>query len=219
MLGENGAGKSTLMKIIYGVTQPDAGGIRWRGESVTVRNPAHARALGIGMVFQHFSLFETMTVAENISLGVTHSPRILKQMIAEIGQRLRLEVDPEAPVHALSVGERQRVEIIRCLLQSPDLIIMDEPTAVLPPSVVPSLFATLRQLADEGRAIIFISHKLEEIRSLCHSATVMRQGRVVATTDPQAASADALARLMIGRSLPHAERALHRAGRRAAGGR
>jgi general nucleoside transport system ATP-binding protein len=207
VLGENGAGKSTLMKIIYGVTQPDAGGIRFRGESVTVRNPAHARALGIGMVFQHFSLFETMTVAENISLGVTHSPRILKQMIAEIGQRLRLEVDPEAPVHALSVGERQRVEIIRCLLQSPDLIIMDEPTAVLPPSVVPSLFATLRQLADEGRAIIFISHKLEEIRSLCHGATVMRQGRVVATTDPQTASADALARLMIGRSLPHAERA------------
>jgi len=206
VLGENGAGKSTLMKIIYGVTQPDAGGIRFRGESVTVRNPAHARALGIGMVFQHFSLFETMTVAENISLGVTHSPRILKQMIAEIGQRLRLEVDPEAPVHALSVGERQRVEIIRCLLQSPDLIIMDEPTAVLPPSVVPSLFATLRQLADEGRAIIFISHKLEEIRSLCHIATVMRQGRVVATTDPQTASADALARLMIGRSLPHAER-------------
>jgi ABC-type uncharacterized transport system ATPase subunit len=126
VLGENGAGKSTLMKIIYGVTQPDAGGIRWRGESVTVRNPAHARALGIGMVFQHFSLFDTMTVAENISLGVTHSPRILKQKIAEIGGRLRLEVDPEAPVHALSVGERQRVEIIRCLLQTPDLIIMDE---------------------------------------------------------------------------------------------
>jgi simple sugar transport system ATP-binding protein len=208
VLGENGAGKSTLMKIIYGVTQPDAGAIRWRGESVTVRNPAHARALGIGMVFQHFSLFETMTVAENISLGVSHAPRVLKQMIAEIGKRLRLEVDPEAPVHALSVGERQRVEIIRCLLQNPELIIMDEPTAVLPPSAVPSLFATLRQLADEGRAIIFISHKLEEIRSLCHTATVMRQGRVVATTDPQAASADALARMMIGRSLPHVQRAV-----------
>ena len=206
VLGENGAGKSTLMKIIYGVTQPDVGEIRWRGERVTVRNPAHARALGIGMVFQHFSLFETMTVVENISLGVSRSPRMLKQMIADIGKRLRLEVDPEAPVHALSVGERQRVEIIRCLLQNPDLIIMDEPTAVMPPSAVPSLFATLRKLAEEGRAIIFISHKLEEIRSLCHTATVMRQGRVVATTDPQAASADALARLMIGRSLPHAER-------------
>jgi general nucleoside transport system ATP-binding protein len=206
VLGENGAGKSTLMKIIYGVTQPDAGEIRWRGDRVTVRSPAHARALGIGMVFQHFSLFETMTVAENISLGVSQAPRVLKQMIADIGKRLRLEVDPQAPVHALSVGERQRVEIIRCLLQNPELIIMDEPTAVLPPSAVPSLFATLRQLADEGRSIIFISHKLEEIRSLCHTATVMRQARVVATTDPQAASADTLARMMIGRSLPHAQR-------------
>jgi simple sugar transport system ATP-binding protein len=211
VLGENGAGKSTLMKIIYGVTQPDAGEIRWRGEAVTVRNPAHARSLGIGMVFQHFSLFETMTVVQNISLGVPHSPSTLKQMIVDIGRRLRLEVDPEAFVHALSFGERQRVEIIRCLLQNPDLIIMDEPTAVLPPSVVPSLFETLRQLADEGRAIIFISHKLEEIRSLCHTATVMRQGRVVATTDPQTASVDELARLMIGRSLPRAERAASRA--------
>jgi general nucleoside transport system ATP-binding protein len=206
LLGENGAGKSTLVKIVYGVIQPDAGVIRWGGQAITVRSPAHARALGIGMVFQHFSLFETMTVAENISLGVSQAPRVLKQMIADIGKRLRLEVDPQAPVHALSVGERQRVEIIRCLLQNPELIIMDEPTAVLPPSAVPSLFATLRQLADEGRSIIFISHKLEEIRSLCHTATVMRQARVVATADPQAASADTLARMMIGRSLPHAQR-------------
>jgi ABC-type uncharacterized transport system ATPase subunit len=207
VLGENGAGKSTLMKLIYGVTQPDAGVIRWRGSIVAVKSPAHARALGIGMVFQHFSLFETMTVLENISLAVPHSPRVLARMITDIGSRLSLEVDPYAPVHALSVGERQRVEIIRCLLQNPELIIMDEPTAVLPPSMVPSLFATLRQLADEGRAIIFISHKLEEIRSLCHTATVMRQGRVIATTDPRAVSADTLARLMIGRSMPHAERA------------
>jgi general nucleoside transport system ATP-binding protein len=206
VLGENGAGKSTLMKIIYGVTQPDAGVIRWRGDAVSVKNPAHARTLGIGMVFQHFSLFETMTVVENISLGVPFSSRVLAPKIVEIGRRLRLDVDPEAPVHALSVGERQRVEIIRCLLQDPELIIMDEPTAVLPPSAVPSLFATLRQLADEGRAVIFISHKLEEIRALCHTATVMRQGRVVATTNPQTTSADALARLMIGRSLPHAQK-------------
>ena len=211
VLGENGAGKSTLMKIIYGVIQPDFGVIRWRGTPVTVKNPAHAQALGIGMVFQHFSLFETMTVVENISLAVPHPPRVLTRMMADIGTRLRLEVDPEAPVHALSVGERQRVEIIRCLLQNPELIIMDEPTAVLPPSMVPSLFATLRHLADEGRAIIFISHKLEEIRTLCHTATVMRQARVVATTDPQAVSADALARLMIGRSMPHAERSASRA--------
>jgi simple sugar transport system ATP-binding protein len=206
LLGENGAGKSTLVKIIYGATQPDTGVIRWRGDAITVRNPAHARALGIGMVFQHFSLFETMTVLENISLTMPQSQRTLAQMVGDIGNRLHLEVDPEAPVHSLSVGERQRVEIIRCLLQNPELIIMDEPTAVLPPSVVPSLFATLRQLANEGRAIIFISHKLEELRALCHTATIMRQGRVVATTDPQAVSADTLARLMIGRSMPHAER-------------
>ena len=206
LLGENGAGKSTLVKIIYGVTQADAGVIRWRGDAITVRSPAHARALGIGMVFQHFSLFETMTVGENISLAVPRSPRTLARMVAEIGSRLHLEVDPEATVHSLSVGERQRVEIIRCLLQNPELIIMDEPTAVLPPSMVPSLFVTLRQLANEGRAIIFISHKLEELRALCHTATVMRQGKVVATTNPLAISADALARLMIGRSMPHAER-------------
>jgi general nucleoside transport system ATP-binding protein len=206
LLGENGAGKSTLVKIIYGVTQPDTGVIRWRGETTTVRSPAHARALGIGMVFQHFALFETMTVVDNISLAIPHSQRELTRMIVDVGSRLHLEVDPGAPVHSLSVGERQRVEIIRCLLQNPELIIMDEPTAVLPPSMVPSLFDTLRRLANEGRAIIFISHKLEELRALCHSATVMRQGKVVATTDPQAVSADALARLMIGRSMPHAER-------------
>ena len=206
LLGENGAGKSTLVKIIYGVTQPDSGLIRWRGDAITVRNPAHARALGIGMVFQHFSLFETMTVLENISLTMPQSQRTLAEMIADIANRLHLEIDPEAPVHSLSVGERQRVEIIRCLLQNPELIIMDEPTAVLPPSVVPSLFATFRELANEGRAIIFISHKLEELRALCHTATIMRQGRVVATTDPQGVSADTLARLMIGRSMPHAEK-------------
>jgi simple sugar transport system ATP-binding protein len=206
ILGENGAGKSTLVKIIYGVTQPDAGVIRWRGETITVRSPAHARALGIGMVFQHFSLFETMTVVENISLAVRQSPRVLARTITEIGSRLHLQVEPNALVHSLSVGERQRVEIIRCLLQNPELIIMDEPTAVLPPSMVPSLFATLRQLTSEGRAIIFISHKLEELRALCHTATIMRQGKVVATTDPQAVSADTLARLMTGRSMPHAER-------------
>jgi general nucleoside transport system ATP-binding protein len=206
LLGENGAGKSTLVKVIYGVTQPDAGLIHWRGEPITVKSPAHARALGIGMVFQHFSLFETMTVVENISLAVERPKRVLTGMVTDLGSRLNLEIDPQAPVHSLSVGERQRVEIIRCLLQDPELIIMDEPTAVLPPAMIPSLFATLRQLADEGRAVIFISHKLEELRILCHTATVMRQGKVVATTDPQAVSADALARLMIGRSMPHAER-------------
>ncbi|WP_181703168.1 ATP-binding cassette domain-containing protein [Chthonobacter albigriseus] len=203
VLGENGAGKSTLMKVIYGVTRPDAGEVLWKGAPVSMRNPAEARTLGIGMVFQHFSLFETMTVAENISMALPDSPRDLAPRIREAGARLGLPVDPDAPVHALSVGERQRVEIIRCLLQDPDLIIMDEPTAVLSPSAVPALFETLRRIAGEGRAIIFISHKLEEIRALCHTATIMRGGKVVATVDPTATTADDLARLMIGSALPH----------------
>lgn len=206
ILGENGAGKSTLMKVIYGVTAPDAGTVRWKGQPVAIHSPAAARALGIGMVFQHFALFETMTVAENISLSMPQSARALAPLIREIGKRLSLEVEPDSPVHTLGVGERQRIEIIRCLLQDPDLIIMDEPTAVLPPSRIPALFATLRGLADEGRAVLFISHKLEEIRSLCHTATVMRHGKVVATVDPTMATADDLARLMIGQSPPHPRR-------------
>ena len=133
------------MKIIYGVAAPDAGTIRWRGEATAIRSPAHARALGIGMIFQHFVLFETMTVAENIALAIPGPRKALAARIRDIGERLSLEIDPEAPVHALSVGERQRVEIIRCLLQDPDLIIMDEPTAVLPPSRIPALFATLQK--------------------------------------------------------------------------
>jgi simple sugar transport system ATP-binding protein len=134
----------------------------WKGQKVAPRGPSQARALGIGMVFQHFSLFETMTVAENMSFAAPR--RGLADRIRDIGASLDLVVDPDAPVHSLSVGERQRVEIIRCLLQDPELIILDEPTAVLPPAGIPKLFKTLRRLADSGRAIIFISHKLEEIR-------------------------------------------------------
>ena len=160
ILGENGAGKSTLMKIIFGVNQPDSGTMLWKGVAVAPRGPAHARALGIGMVFQHFSLFETMTVAENISFALPLPLKELSAKIRETGAKLDLVVDPDAPVHDLSVGERQRVEIIRCLLQDPELIILDEPTAVLPPSGIPKLFQTLRKLANDGRAIVFISHKL-----------------------------------------------------------
>jgi simple sugar transport system ATP-binding protein len=204
ILGENGAGKSTLVKIIYGVIRADAGQMRWDGRPVVVGSPGEARRLGIGMVFQHFSLFETLTVAENISLAVAGSLRELSGRIVEVSERYGLPVDPRRPVHALSVGERQRVEIVRCLLQEPRLLILDEPTSVLPPAAVEKLFETLARLAGEGVSILYISHKLQEIRTLCHTATVLRGGRVVGVADPRRASAEELARLMIGRDLPAA---------------
>jgi simple sugar transport system ATP-binding protein len=204
VLGENGAGKSTLMKIIYGVVAADSGEMRWDGEPVAVGSPSEARALGIGMVFQHFSLFETLTVAENISLALPGALRELSTRIAEVSERYGLPVDPRKPVHALSVGERQRVEIVRCLLQAPRLLIMDEPTSVLAPQAVEKLFATLRQLAAEGCSILYISHKLEEIQALCHRATVLRAGRVTGVVDPRRESGASLTRLMIGRDLPAA---------------
>lgn len=206
ILGENGAGKSTLMKMIYGVLEPDTGTICWSGDAVQLRNPAHARELGIGMVFQHFTLFESLTVAENISLAIPQTVQVLRERIRRVSDQFGLPVDPDAMVHVLSMGERQRVEIIRCLLQEPRLIIMDEPTSVLPPSAVPNLFETIRKLADRGCAVLFISHKLEEIRSLCHKATIMRGGKVVATVDPTVESAATLAKLMIGREIPHPKR-------------
>jgi simple sugar transport system ATP-binding protein len=142
VLGENGAGKSTLMKMIYGVTKPDAGEIIWQGNRVQVENPALARKLGIGMVFQHFSLFETLTVVENVALALPDNPDLgeLSKQIEEVSRHYGLPVDPQRLVHALSVGERQRVEIIRCLLQNPKLLIMDEPTSVLTPQAVRKLF-------------------------------------------------------------------------------
>src|SRR5438874_11152399 len=178
--GENGAGKSTLMKIIYGVVKPDAGEVRWEGKPVTVANPAHARELGIGMVFQHFSLFETLTVVDNVALALPGKPDLgeLAKRITEVSERYGLPVDPRRLVHSLSVGERQRVEIIRCLLVNPKLLIMDEPTSVLTPQAVRKLFETLRQLATEGCTILYISHQLDEIQELCTGATVLRAGQV-----------------------------------------
>ncbi|NND50327.1 MAG: ABC transporter ATP-binding protein, partial [Rhizobiales bacterium] len=158
---------------------------------------------GIGMVFQHFSLFAAMTVAENIALGMDNPPsgRELSRRIVEVSREYGLALDPGRIVATLSVGERQRIEIVRCLLQNPRLIIMDEPTSVLTPQEVETLFVTLRRLADEGCAILYISHKLEEIRSLCHKATVLRAGRVVATCDPTEETAKSLAEMMIGTTL------------------
>jgi simple sugar transport system ATP-binding protein len=209
VLGENGAGKSTLVKIIYGVLQADAGEILWEGRRARIASPAAARALGIGMVFQHFSLFETLTVAENIALGLGERTPMetLSERIIETSRRYGLALDPRRHVHDLSVGERQRVEIVRCLLQSPRLLIMDEPTSVLPPQLVAPLFETLRTVAAEGCSILYISHKLEEIRSLCDRATIMRGGRVVASCEPAEHTATELAEMMIGRELPRVTRA------------
>jgi simple sugar transport system ATP-binding protein len=201
LLGENGAGKSTLMKIIYGVVHADAGEMFWHGQPVTLRNPAQARDLGIGMVFQHFSLFETLSVTQNIALAMgptAGTPHQLERRIREVSQRYGMALEPQRLVHSLSIGERQRVEIIRCLMQDIRLLILDEPTSVLTPQEADDLFVTLRRLAAEGCSILFISHKLAEVRALCHSATVLRGGRVAGHCTPAEYSDRQLARLMVG---------------------
>ena len=200
LLGENGAGKSTLVKVVYGALQPTDGQLRWRGEAVDVPNPAAARRLGIGMVFQHFSLFDALTVAENIALALPGKFDLgaLAERIARVSTEYGLPLEPTALVADLSVGERQRIEIVRCLLQEPRLLIMDEPTAVLTPQEADQLFVTLRRLAGEGCAVLYISHRLEEVKQLCHDATILRHGKVVANVDPQAETAASLARLMVG---------------------
>lgn len=204
VLGENGAGKSTLMKMIYGVAHPDAGEILWEGRPVQIKNPAQAREMGIGMVFQHFSLFETLTVAQNVALALpgAFDLEALAKRIEEVSERYGLPVDPRRLVHALSVGERQRVEIVRCLLSDPRLLILDEPTSVLTPQAVRKLFETLRQLAAEGRSILYISHKLDEIQELCHTATVLRGGKVIGACKPAEETPHTMARMMIGEDLP-----------------
>lgn len=204
VLGENGAGKSTLMKAIYGVVKPDKGQILWNGEPVTIQNPAHARKLGIGMVFQHFSLFETLTVTENIALAMEGYKNLdsLAKRIKDVSEEYGLPLDPGRLVHSLPVGLRQRVEILRCLLQEPKLLIMDEPTSVLTPQAVRKMFETLRRLADEGCSILYISHKLDEIMELCHSATIIRGGKVTGYALPADETATSLAKMMIGKELP-----------------
>ena len=203
LLGENGAGKSTLVKMIYGLVKPDAGQMTLNGDDFTPVNPAAARAAGVAMVFQHFSLFDALSVAENIALGMDNPPstRELASRIREVSQAYGLPLDPDRIVGDLSAGERQRVEIIRCLLQNPKLLIMDEPTSVLTPQEVEILFETLRKLTSEGTSILYISHKLEEIRALCEHATILRHGVVVDTCDPREKSARELAELMVGDKL------------------
>jgi len=207
VLGENGAGKSTLMKIIYGALKPDEGSVLFNGQPVHIRNPQEARALGISMVFQHFSLFDTLTVAENVWLGLDKS-LTLQQVTHSISAKAReygLDVDPSRPVHTLSVGEMQRVEIIRALLTNPKLLILDEPTSVLTPQAVEKLFVVLKQLASEGCSILYISHKLHEIRELCTACTVLRGGKVTGTCDPRRESNASLSRMMIGAEPPQLE--------------
>ena len=216
LLGENGAGKSTLVRFIYGVQKADAGRMFWEGEEVRVASPGAARRLGIGMVFQHFSLFDAMTVEENIALGISAelARGDLAGRVRDVSAQYGLPLDPGRYVHTLSVGERQRIEVVRCLLQGPRLLIMDEPTSVLTPQEADRLFGTLRQLAAEGVSILYISHKLEEIRALCHVATIMRMGRVVADCAPAEQSARALAELMMGENFPVPERGERRSGGR-----
>jgi general nucleoside transport system ATP-binding protein len=203
LLGENGAGKSTLMKIVYGVTHPDEGSIEWEGSPVAMRTPAQARRLGIGMVFQHFSIFETLTVAENIALALNERlpAATLAARIDEVSRRYGLPIDPQRLTYGMSVGERQRVEIVRCLLQSPRLLIMEEPTSVLTPQAVRALFETLRRLAAEGVSILYTSHKLDEIRELCDVATILCNGRVSGSAIPRQHSNTSLARMMVGADL------------------
>ena len=204
VLGENGAGKSTLMKIIVGAVQPDEGSIRFNGQTVAVASPAQARALGISMVYQHFSLFDTLTAAENVWIGLDKSiglPQATRSIV-DVAQRYGLDVDPLRPVHTLSVGERQRVEIVRALLTEPQLLILDEPTSVLTPQAVDKLFVTLRLLAEQGCSILYISHKLDEIRALCHRCTVLRGGKVAGEVTPADETNASLSRLMIGAEPP-----------------
>ena len=207
VLGENGAGKSTLMKVIYGSVKPDEGSVQWNGKPVAVRNPQQARDLGISMVFQHFSLFDTLTVAQNVWLGLDR-----KLSLADVTARITakaaeygLDIDPARPVHTLSVGEMQRVEIIRALLTDPQLLILDEPTSVLTPQAVEKLFIVLKKLASQGCSILYISHKLHEIRELCNACTVLRGGKVTGVCNPQQETNSSLSRMMIGAEPPALE--------------
>ena len=214
VLGENGAGKSTMMKIIYGAVQPDEGQILWNGQPVKITSPAHARKLGISMVYQHFSLFDTLTAAENVWLGLDKTLTLpqVAQRILDVAHTYGLDVEPQRPVHTLSVGERQRVEIVRALLTQPQLLILDEPTSVLTPQAVDKLFVTLRKLSAGGCSILYISHKLDEIRALCQHCTVLRGGKVTGEVDPTLETNASLSKLMIGAEPPQLRHQAHAAG-------
>tara|TARA_Y100000590_G_scaffold467050_1_gene644476 strand:+ start:1051 stop:2541 length:1491 start_codon:yes stop_codon:yes gene_type:complete len=203
LLGENGAGKSTLVKIIYGIIKQDSGVMRLNGELYSPKNPHIARQNGIGMVFQHFSLFESLTVLENIVLGQDSklSKQIIYQKLEQIKEDYNLFVDEKKIIATLSAGEKQKVEIIRCLLQDPKVLILDEPTSVLSPSEITNLFELLKKLSSTGVVVVYISHKLHEIKLLCDEATILRNGKVVKSCDPKKETINSLANYMIGHEL------------------
>jgi simple sugar transport system ATP-binding protein len=211
LFGENGAGKSTLMRVLYGFYKPDEGEIRLRGERVAITSPADAISRGIGMIHQHFMLVNTLTVAENVALGArsTRGPLtdldVVSRRIGELSERYGLRVDPQAVIWQLSVGERQRVEIIKALYRDVSLLILDEPTAVLTPQEVEDLFAVLRQMVDDGRGLVFISHKIREVLELSNRITVLRNGRKIATVLPSEVTQHGLAEMMVGHELPTLE--------------
>jgi simple sugar transport system ATP-binding protein len=211
IVGENGAGKSTLVKIIYGMIRPDEGTVRIRGREAHFKTPKDAIDSGIGMVHQHFMLADNLTVLENIILGSEPRKgmeidfRSASDRIREIGEKYGLNLDPSVKVEKLSVGERQRVEILKVLYRGARILILDEPTAVLVPQEVDDLFASIRDLKTEGETVIFISHKLDEVLAIADSITVMRMGHTVATTTPSQVDSRQLAELMIGSELPTPE--------------
>src|SRR6202035_5480337 len=210
LLGENGAGKSTLVKTVYGLIQPSEGEMRWQGEKMVLSGPSEAR--GIGMVFQHFSLFDNLTVAENVALGLDgkESFKDMSARLREVSHVYGLPLDPNREVWQLSVGERQRIEIVRALMQNPKFLILDEPTAVLTPQEADQLFIVLDRLKSEGRAILYISHKLEEVKRLCDTATILRGGKKVSTCNPKAETAASLARMMVGADIKQVKAAAGR---------
>ena len=203
LLGENGAGKSTFVKIIYGLLKPDSGQIYWKNKVIDINGPKHARDLGIGMVFQHFSLFDALTVLENISLAISDSEVTadLEKRIEKLSSEYGLKIDPHSRVFNLSVGEQQRVEIIRCLLQDPELLIMDEPTSVLTPQEISKLFEVLEKLSNNGCSILFITHKLEEVRKLTTKASILRRGVNVATVNTKDHTAKSFSQMMVGHEI------------------
>ena len=204
LLGENGAGKSTLMRVLYGLYRADAGSIAINGTPVSIRSPRDAIAHGIGMVTQHFALVGPITVAENVILGSTPHLRLnlsaARQRVTATAERIGLSLDPGALVKDLSVGQRQRVEIVKALYRNAQVLILDEPTAVLLPQEVEQLFNTLRRLREEGVSIVFISHKLQEVMQLTDRVTVMRAGEVVGSVDTSRVTSSELARMMVGRA-------------------